>query len=293
VITVSASTSLNKKAIYSNWGAEVSVCAPSNNAPPGIGLPEAGYLFTPPEIQVPIRGLGIVTTDRLGAEGYDPGDFTTSFGGTSSACPVVAGVAALILSVNPDLTAAEVKQILQQTADKIVDTDPDPQLGLRKGTYEVGGRCDWFGYGKVNAFRAVQAAMQRQVSATVGASRKIQQQNATSLDIPDANSKGVFSLIQISESAIVRDIQITVIIEHSYIGDLEVSLLIPTGQSILLQSRTGGRRSGLQETYTPQTVPLLRRALNQPAQGRWQLHVVDHAEGDTGALRIWKLTLGV
>jgi subtilisin family serine protease/subtilisin-like proprotein convertase family protein len=294
VITVSASTSLNKKAVYSNWGAEVSVCAPSNNAPPGVGLPEAGgYVFTPPEIRSPIRGLGVVTTDRLGTEGYDRGDFTADFGGTSSACPVVAGVAALVLSVNPDLTAAEVKQILQQTADKIVDNDPDPQLGLRKGTYEAGGRCDWFGYGKVNAFRAVQMAMQRQVAAAIGANRKIQLQNTTSLDIPDADPRGAVSPIQVSESASIRDIQVTVVIEHSYAGDLEVSLVAPTGQTILLQSRTTGRRNGLQATYTPQTTPLLRRLLNQPSQGRWQLRVVDQAQGDTGALKIWQLTLGI
>ncbi len=43
-----------------------------------------------------------------------------------------------MLSANPDLNAAEVKQILQQTADKIVDTTPDAQFSLRKGTYEVG-----------------------------------------------------------------------------------------------------------------------------------------------------------
>jgi subtilisin family serine protease len=293
VITVSASTSLNKKAVYSNWGAEVSVCAPSNNAPPGVGLPEAGYVFTPPEIRSPIRGLGVVTTDRRGAEGYDRGDFTSDFGGTSSACPVVAGVAALVLSVNPDLTAAEVKQILQQTADKIVDNDPDPQLGFRKGTYEAGGRCDWFGYGKVNAFRAVQTAMQRQVAAAIGPSRQIQQQNTTSLDIPDADPKGIVSPIQVTESALIRDVQVTVVIEHSYVGDLEVSLVAPAGQTILLQSRTTGRRSGLQATYTPQTTPLLRRLLNEPSQGRWQLRVVDQAQGDTGALKIWQLTLGV
>ncbi len=90
VIAVSACTSLSKKAAYSNWGTEVSVCAPSNNAPPGIGL-STGYVFTPPEVRGALAGLGIVTTDRPGATGYDPGDFTSDFGGTSSACPLVAG----------------------------------------------------------------------------------------------------------------------------------------------------------------------------------------------------------
>ncbi|OCQ92018.1 peptidase S8 [Oscillatoriales cyanobacterium USR001] len=159
VITVAASTSLGKKAAYSNWGSGISVCAPSNNAPPGMWLQETGFVSTPPEVTTSLLGLGVFTADRIGAEGYDPGDYTGYFGGTSSATPVVAGVAALILSANPNLTAREVRTILEQTADKIVDTDPDPQFGTRMGTYSSSGRCDWFGYGKVNAFKAVQAAV--------------------------------------------------------------------------------------------------------------------------------------
>lgn len=158
VITVSACTSLNKKAAYSNWGSGISVCAPSNNAPPGMWLQETGFVSTPPEVTGTLPGLGVFTTDRVGSSGYDPGDYTAYFGGTSSATPVVAGVAALVLSANPNLTAQEVRTILQQTTDKIVDPDPDPQLGIRMGTYDSSGRSDWFGYGKVNAFKAVQAA---------------------------------------------------------------------------------------------------------------------------------------
>jgi subtilisin family serine protease len=42
-ITVSACTSLGKKSAYSNWGTGISVCAPSNNAPPGIWFEKTGY----------------------------------------------------------------------------------------------------------------------------------------------------------------------------------------------------------------------------------------------------------
>ncbi|MFM7372717.1 MAG: S8 family serine peptidase, partial [Sphaerospermopsis kisseleviana] len=128
VIAVSASTSLNKKAAYSNWGENISVCAPSNNAPPGMWFQETGFVYTQPTINTSLLGLGMFTTDQLGAAGYNPGNFTNNFGGTSSATPVVAGIAALILSVNPDLTAQQVNRILQETTDKIVDPEPDPQL---------------------------------------------------------------------------------------------------------------------------------------------------------------------
>ncbi len=291
VITVSASTSLNKKSAYSNWGSEVSVCAPSNNAPPGVGLPGLGYVATPPEVRVALRGLGIVTTDRRGNDGYDPGDFTYGFGGTSSACPLVAGVAALVLSANPDLTAQEIRQVLQQTADKIVDSDPDPQFGLRKGTYESNNRCDWFGYGKVNAAKATQAAIQRRVSMTVA--RSLFGENNNMVMIPDNNSSGIVSEIQINDSAIVKDIQVSLNITHDYLGDIEVSLISPTGQITLLQGRTLGRQTVLNRSYSLQTTPTLRRMLGRSAQGRWQLKVVDAIANDTGMINSWKLSIGV
>ncbi len=162
VIAVSASTSLNKKAAYSNWGNSISVCAPSNNAPPGFWLPETGPIPTSPEVTQDLPGLGVFTADRTGVAGYGTGDYTDSFGGTSSATPVVAGVAGLILSANPRLTAREVRGILEETADRIVDPDPDPQLGNRMGNYDTNSRrSDWFGYGKVNALKAVQAAVRK------------------------------------------------------------------------------------------------------------------------------------
>ncbi|MBW4420208.1 MAG: S8 family serine peptidase [Myxacorys californica WJT36-NPBG1] len=291
VIAVSACTSLNKKAAYSNWGAEISVCAPSNNAPPGLGLPNLGYVYTPPQIRVPLRGLGVFTADRVEDRGYDRTNFTSGFGGTSSACPLVAGVAALVLSANPELTAQEVRQILQQTADKIIDTDADPQLGLRKGTYESNGRCDWFGYGKVNAAKAVQAAVQRR--SPLSSTRSVSAQVLTPTAIPDSNASGLISVLQINDSATIRDIQISVGIDHTYLGDIEVSLISPVGTVILLQGRTLGRRTQLQAVYTVQTTPTLRRLLGQSAGGRWQLRVVDVIANDTGTLNFWKLTLGV
>ncbi len=149
VVAVAASTSLNKHAAYSNWGAEISVCAPSNN-------------FNPLNMQQFVPGRSIWTTDN---EAYGEGftahsRYTGKFGGTSSATPLVAGVAALVLAANPDLTAADVKEILQITADKIIDTDPDIILGVSRGQYK-NGRCDWFGYGKVNAAKAVAEAKRR------------------------------------------------------------------------------------------------------------------------------------
>jgi subtilisin family serine protease len=147
VIAVAASTSAEKKAWYSDHGAAVWVCAPSS------GDASAGE-------------KRIFTTDRRGGEGYNPGsadkgdaagDYTNSFGGTSSATPLTAGVAALMLSVNPDLTAADVKDILAKTAD---------QIG---SGYDASGHSDEFGYGRINALKAVQEAQSRKGSPSTPA----------------------------------------------------------------------------------------------------------------------------
>ena len=64
------------------------------------------------------------------------GGITESFGGTSSAAPVVSGVAAWILSVRPELTAAEVRDLLRDTAR------PDPRY-----QYDASGHNAMVGFG--------------------------------------------------------------------------------------------------------------------------------------------------
>ncbi len=291
VIAVSASTSLNKKAAYSNWGTNIALCAPSNNAPPGLSFQGRGFMNTQPAIATTLLGRGILTTDQVGAAGLDPGDFTNNFGGTSSATPIVAGVAALVLSANPDLTAQQVKFILEETADKIVDPDPDPQLGMREGTYNSNGHSQWFGYGKVNAAKAVQAAQRLRTSVS-SASKQVRGENSRQISIPDNSLQGVKSAIAINESSTIKDIQVTVNISHDFLGDLEIYLIAPNNQQVLLQNRTLGRRTNLQTTYTIASHPALKQLLSLSARGTWQLWIIDYAPQDVGRLNSWSLVIG-
>ncbi len=292
VITVAASTSLNKKAAYSNWGNNISVCAPSNNAQPRIWFEQTGFIYTQPAIAASLPGRKKVGADQLEASDYTKDDFTPFFGGTSSATPIVAGVAALILSANPDLTVQQVKRILEETADKIVDLDPDGQLGVRYGSYDDNGHSKWFGYGKVNALSAVKAALSLQASTAI-ATENIEGRNNAILAIPDNDKQGIKSPIVVSDSSFVRDIQVSVNITHEFLSDLEIYLIAPNNQRVLLQSRTLGRRNELQTTYCVQTHPVLKNLLNQSAKGRWQLWVIDTAPQDVGKLKNWELTLGI
>lgn len=86
-------------------------------------------------------GQGIYTTDRTGADGYSADDYC--FGtGCSLATPYAAGVAALVLAVDPTLAAAEVELIVLQTA-----------MDLGAPGYDT-----TFGWGLVNAKSAVGVA---------------------------------------------------------------------------------------------------------------------------------------
>jgi subtilisin family serine protease len=127
VIGVAASNDQDVRASYSSFGASVDICAPSNG---GLN--------------------GITTTDRVGIIGYSASDYTNAFGGTSSASPCAAGVFLLVFSANPNLTREEAIAIVQDTAVKI------DQAG---GSYDSNGHSNFYGYGKVNAQAAVEAAV--------------------------------------------------------------------------------------------------------------------------------------
>ncbi|MCL2042310.1 MAG: S8 family serine peptidase [Bacteroidales bacterium] len=104
------------------------------------------------QLDVMAPGVKIYTTDRTGGAGYAPGDYEPEFNGTSSACPHVAGVAALILSINPELTVQEVTDIIESTAKKVGTYDYQTTAGRPNGTWH-----NQMGYGLVDAAAAVMA----------------------------------------------------------------------------------------------------------------------------------------
>jgi serine protease len=106
------------------------------------------------EIDVVAPGASVYTTDIQGSAGYGPSDYISMFGGTSAACPFVAGVAALVLSVNPSLTHTQVEQIIEQTARKTGPYTYTATAGRPNGTWN-----NETGYGLVNALDAATRAI--------------------------------------------------------------------------------------------------------------------------------------
>ena len=131
VICITASNSLDQRSSYSFYGRNAHNTAPTN----GDG------------------GVGITTaTIELTADGQNATlGYTSSFGGTSSAAPLAAGVCALMLTANRQLTVADIRSILRDSADKIGGSQ----------NYDSRGHSNFYGYGRINALRAVQMARQK------------------------------------------------------------------------------------------------------------------------------------
>ncbi|MDC0231576.1 S8 family peptidase, partial [Aureispira] len=105
-------------------------------------------------------GVKIATTDALGSNGFDTGDYEMTFNGTSAACPNAAGVMALILSVDSNLTAESARAIIDSTADKVG--------GYAYSTNSTYGTwSDELGYGRINAYSAVSAAINGSTSSSI------------------------------------------------------------------------------------------------------------------------------
>jgi hypothetical protein len=158
VVHVGAISSVGQRCHYSNYGTGLEFVAPSGNY----------HLYGRDSVK------GVDVNAPLGQYGL------RAFRGTSAAAPLVAGVAALVRSANPRLTSSGIISVMRRTADRDLDMtayqpcsrlpDPNPSWDIspiapfHSGQFTSGHPdgpwSPWFGFGKVNARKAVEAAMQ-------------------------------------------------------------------------------------------------------------------------------------
>ena len=112
------------------------------------------------------------------------------------------------------------------------------------------------------------------------------------IDIPDFNTAGIVSNLQQTQVGTVKDIVVSLDIEHTYIGDLQVELIAPSGLFILLHNREGDWRNNIKRDYDIETKPDLQRFIGEAIEGDWQLRVRDFANVDQGKLNAWSLKIG-
>ncbi|RCJ19879.1 peptidase S8 [Nostoc sp. ATCC 43529] len=267
VIAVAACNDYGTRSAYSDFGKAIWCAFPSNNGDTS-------------------QTTGIWTTDRSGVVGYNSGkvglgdtagNYTNEFGGTSSACPGAAGVAALIIARNPNLRWDEVRDIIKRSCDRI------DQVG---GKYDANGRSPFYGYGRINAFKAVELAKPNQPSP-VGIFQAVQ-------DVPIADFQTSKLPLAIANTNLIKSIKVTVDIEHTYIADLIVTLNPPaqTGVSpIILHDRLGGSSDNIKTTYDEVNTPKLAAFKGKNPQGTWTLEVQDKANLDTGKIRSFTIEI--
>lgn len=130
IVTVGALNNFDEAAPFSNFGASLDVTAPT----------------------------GTLALDVQGSDGSAAGDYSSLFGGTSSSAPIVAGVAALILSRFPALSGDEVAELLRTSARPAPFATPDEQ-----------GHDPVYGYGVVDPTAALRAAGGDAIDAGVDA----------------------------------------------------------------------------------------------------------------------------
>ena len=292
VMYVAALASTARRSHYSNYGPGVAICAPTNNVHKYYRLD--------------LPGLGITTTTGSGS------GITDRFGGTSSACPLVAGVAGLVISANPQLSALEVISLLKQTASKDLnmqaypktppasyDTDTSwdvsPIPPFHRGDFVDSGAPEgpwspWFGHGNVDALAAVSEALRRLGGGGEQPS-VVRKSSQPELAIPDNFPVGVTDTVTVSESGLLQSARVTVDISHTYIGDLIVSLVAPSGTEIRLHDRSGSYNDDIRRSFDTTDTPALTRLNGESVTGDWKLLLRDFALRDVGVLHRWELEL--
>jgi subtilisin-like proprotein convertase family protein len=258
VIAVAACSDRGKRSVYSDTGNALWCAFPSSD-------------FTSPQLTP-----GIWTTDRSGGSGYNPGApnangddagaYTQELGGTSSACPGAAGAAALVIARNPNLRWDEVKDVLKRCCTRIDNSGRE---------YDANGHSKQYGDGRLDAGKAVELAVPPAVNVTV--------LHETRQDIAIRDHRTSRIRLVANDSKAVKDVKIHVDIEHSYNGDLRVSVRAPSGQSVL-HDRSGGTTNNLCTTYDIVNTPALSALTGDAQVGTWTLSVHDSATGDMGRI---------
>jgi len=216
--------------------------------------------------------LGIYTTS--GTSGY-----TFNFGGTSSACPLGAGVVALVLEANPALTLRDVQHILIESA-RI--NDAGNSLWVNNG---AGLQVSYnYGFGAVDASEAVTQALNwSNVGAEQSTDSGVQTVNTA---IPDNNAAGVVRTFTVNDSFVVETVEVIINVDHNYIGDVEVTLTSPDGTESLLSKK----RNDSQDDFI-NYVLTSHRSWGESSDGVWTIKVADRASGTTGTWQNYRLKI--
>ena len=279
VAAVCSVHSEGSRAGYSEMGANLWVCAPSNDRPESLG-----------------GARGILTTENSDRYYHD-------FGGTSAAAPLVSGVAALTRDANADLTWRDIKVILAASARKNDPASSGWEDGARKHPVSSTDRYHFnheYGFGVVDSAGAVDLAKRWTSLPTM--QETTVKSDELDVEIPDAPAGGsaattTHTLTVDTDIDFTEFVEITVDFEHDSFRDLEVLLESPSG-AVSRLSVPFDTYDGLTAIFGVGFVPLYdpfqfgsAKHLGEDPNGEWKLHVTDFIPAVDGILNGFAITV--
>ncbi|MEL6617674.1 MAG: S8 family serine peptidase [Pseudomonadota bacterium] len=261
-----AATDSNGNAIwYTNWGSSILVTAPAASN----------------------------TADITGLGGYGPGDFTSTFGGTSAATPVTAGVVALMLEANSGLGWRDVQNILAVSASQTGSAYGGAGTGEEVGFWSKNGAENWngggmsfhlsYGFGMVDVHAAVRMA---EIWTLINNGEVRTSSNEVSVTASDsvfssfADNMPHTSTFTITDDIDIEHIYVTVDMRHADYNDVHINLVGPNGEVVPLI--VDGIADQVVDVYYMDYTFGVTAALGMSSLGDWQVQLVDDSLFDSG-----------
>lgn len=242
-------------------------------------------------------------------------DYTSMMNGTSSATPHTSGVIALMLSANPQLGWRDVKHILATTADRVHANSTNSnhyQTALRLSgyTYEQGwvqnaaGHYfhNWYGFGRVNAQRAVAAAktytdyLPPFVESNPDFDTHIDAETGLSVAIPDADPAGVSRslVLDLGADKTTESVQVHIQVTHPRSGEVGVELISPSGTKSILLNINNALLIPTSDHPSDSNLDVVLTShafYGEDPNGTWTLKLVDGHASYTGQLKGWSMNV--
>lgn len=272
VITVSGITNLGRYASYSNFGACITVCAPTGGLTNGQ--------------------LDQITTDRMTEQfGYNGGNdtfpdpsYTSTFGGTSGAAPGIAGVLALAKQAQPALNSRWAKHLLALTSNIVDPFDASTASDGGWRTNDAGYRFNQnYGFGLADADRLSDWATHFTGLTPLGTEST--GTIAVGENIPDNNAIGITRTFSIQTSEPLEEVLIGLDVSHTYRGDVEAYLTSPTGTTGRLILRSLDSGDNILWTF------MSNAFWGENPTGVWTLRLRDVAAPDAGRWNSFSATV--
>jgi subtilisin family serine protease len=258
---------------YSNFGANLFVVAPAG-----------GDKY---------RSKKIVTTDLVGEKyGYDSTrrshydmkgnetySYTDTMNGTSASVPMVSAVIALMLEANKNLSYRDVKDILVHSSKRVDKRD----FSWRKNGAGI-LVSDRYGFGLIDASASVKMA--ETFTSLPKEEELLVVKSNLNIKIPDNKNSVVEVEFDVAEDLIVEYVELTINTDHSYSGDLKITLFSAKNtKSTLAYGKTD-----TDDSYSPWTFGSFQ-PYGESSRGRWILNISDIHSSHVGTLYEAKLKI--